>query len=132
MRHKWKHYQTRAVTIDTITHTVVKDTMYLVDSCYQHSLYVFAADSVVRRNFICFSAPTEREGRWYLKADSTFAASIMVRTSYGTGYIFQDFGLPYGKMILLTEMDFQLTSSSGGFTYGSLSGYATYYLKADN
>lgn len=132
IRHKWKHYQTRSVTIDTITHTVVKDTLYLVDSCYQNSLYIFAADSVVRRNFICFSAPTEKEGRWFLNTDSTFAATILVRTSYGTGSVLNNFGLPYGKMNLLTETDFQLTSSSGGFTYGSLSGYATYYLKAVN
>lgn len=132
MRHKWKHYQTRAVTIDTITHVIVKDTMYLVDSCYQNSLYVFAADSVLRRNFICFTAPTEKEGRWFLKIDSAFAASIPVRTSYGTSTVVTDFGLPYGKMKLLTEMDFQLTSSTAGFTYGSLSGYSTYYLKADN
>ena len=128
--HKWKHYQTRSVTIDTATNTVIKDTLYQLETCDQNSLYVFATDSVVKRNFLCFSSPSENEGRWFLNTDSTFAAIILVRTSYGTGSVLNNFGLPYGKMKLLTETDFQLTSSYGGFTYGSLSGYATYYLKA--
>jgi hypothetical protein len=131
IRHKWKHYQTRTISIDTITNTIIKDSLYIVDSCYQNSLYAFATDSVVRRNFICFAAPSEKEGRWYLKADSAFAASIMIRTSYGTGYILQDFGLPYGKMKLLTETDFQLL----GIYYNGFSPikyYNTLYLKAVN
>jgi hypothetical protein len=132
MRHKWKHYQTRSVTIETATNTVIKDTLYQVETCDQNSLYVFATDSVVKRNFLCFSSPSDREGRWFLNTDSTFAAIILVRTSYGTSSVLSNFGLPYGKMKLLTETDFQLTSSSGGFTFGSLVGYATYYLKADN
>lgn len=133
MRHKWKHYQTRSVTIDTTTNTVIKDTLYQVEACGQNSLYVFASDSVVKRNFLCFSSPFEKEGRWFLNADSAFAAIILLPTSYGTGTVLSNFGLPYGKMKLLTETDFQLTSSPlGGVTYGSLSGYSTYYLKADN
>lgn len=132
MRHKWKHYQTRSVTIDTTTNTVIKDTLYQVETCYQNSLYVFATESVVKRNFLCFSSPSVSEGRWFLNTDSTFAATILIRTSYGTGSVLTDFGLPYGKMKLLTETDFQLTSFSTSFSYGSTSGYATYYLRADN
>jgi hypothetical protein len=130
MRHKWKHYQTRSVTIDTATNTVIKDTLYQVEACYQNSLYVFATASVVKRNFLCFSSPSDSEGRWFLNTDSAFAATILIRTSYGTGSVLTDFGLPYGKMKLLTETDFQLTSFSASFSYGSISGYATYYLKA--
>jgi hypothetical protein len=132
MRHKWKHYQTRSVTIDTATNTVIKDTLYQVEACYQNSLYVFATDGIVKRNFLCFSPTSDSEGRWFLNTDSTFAATILIRTSYGTGSVLTDFGLPYGKMKLLTETDFQLTSFSSSFSYGSTNGYATYYLKADN
>ena len=131
LRHKWRHYQTRTVSIDTITNSIITDSLYSIDSCNLNSLYTFAADSVVRRNFICFAAPSQREGRWYLKTDSTFAASIMVRTSYGTGYIFQDFGLPYGKMKLLNETDFQLFAISY-YGFGPIKYKNTLYLKAEN
>jgi len=85
LQHKWKHYQTRTVTVDTITNTVIKDTLILVEPCYQNSLYVFATDSVIKRTIACFAPASNNEGRWYLRSDSTFSGSIMVRTSYGTG-----------------------------------------------
>ncbi len=131
MGHKWKHYQTRTVSIDTTTHTIVKDTMYLVDACYQNSLFVFSPDSVVRRTLQCFTPVSNNEGRWYLKTDSTFAASIMVRTSYGTGWIYTDFGLPYGKMKQLTETDFQLYATSVN-PFAPIIYQNTFYLKAEN
>jgi hypothetical protein len=131
IQHKWKHYQTRTISIDTTTNTVVKDTMYLVEPCSQNSLYVFAADSVVKRTLQCFAPASNNEGRWYLKTDSTFAAPITVRTSYGTGWIYTDFGLPYGKMKLLTQSDFQLFAISyRGF--GPVKFHNTLYLKAEN
>ncbi len=129
IRHKWKHFQTRTVTIDTITNTIVKDTIVQTEVCYQNSLFVFAADSVVKRTLQCFTPASNHEGRWYLKADSTFAAPIIVRSSYGTGSVYTDFGLPYSKIKLLTETDLQLLSISyNGFS--PLKFYSTWYLKA--
>lgn len=131
IRYKWKHYQTRTITVDTLTNTVIKDTLTQVDLCYQNSLFVFATDSVVKRNIVCFTPASNNEGRWFLKADSTFSASIMVRASFGTGYIYIDMGLPYGKMKLLTDNDFQLSAISyNGFS--SLKYFNTLYLKAEN
>lgn len=131
IRHSWKHYQTRTITIDTITNTIIKDTLTQVELCYQNSLYVFAADSVIKRTLQCFTPPGTHEGRWFLNADSTFAGSILVRTSFGTGWVYTNFGLPYGKMKLLTETDFHLKAYDG-FTYGSVRAYNIYYLKATN
>jgi hypothetical protein len=133
IKHAWKHYQTRTVIIDNVTNAIVTDTITQPDVCFLNSLYTFAKDSIIKRNFQCIASPTEREGRWYLNSDSAFAGSIMIRTSYGTGYILQNFGLPNGKMKLLTETDFELlSSSSGGFIYGNTIAYNTYYLKATN
>jgi hypothetical protein len=131
IRHKWKHYQTRTVTIDTTTNIIIKDTVAQTEICYQNSLFVFAADSVVKRTLQCFTPASNNEGRWYLKPDSTFAAPILVRTSYGTGWIYTDFGLPYGKMILLTEIEFRVTAIST-FNFGNTKSYHTYFLKATN
>lgn len=131
IRHTWKHYQTRTITIDTITNTIIKDTLTQVEICYQNSLFIFATDSVIRRAIQCFTPASNHEGRWYLKADSTFDGPIIVRTSYGTGSVYTNFGLPYGKMKLLTETDFQLQAYDG-FTYGNVTAYNIYYLKATN
>lgn len=134
MRHKWMHYQTRTVSINTITNTVIKDTTQQIEACYQNSLFVFLPDSVIKRTLQCFTPPSNNEGRWYLKADSTFSGSIMVRTSYGTGWVYTDFGLPYGKMKLLTDTDFQISAeSSSGFYPGyPVKNYNTLYLRAIN
>jgi hypothetical protein len=131
LRHTWKHYQTRTVTYDTTTNTVVQDTMVLTEACYQNSLFVFATDSVVKRTLQCFTPANTYEGRWYLKADSTFSAPIMVRTSYGTGVIYINQGIPYGKMKLLTETDLQVFTTEG-INYGNRRAYSTLYYKAAN
>ena len=130
IQHKWKHFQTRTITYDTATNTVVQDTTVQIEACYQNSLFVFAADSVVKRTLQCFNPATTNEGRWYLKADSIFDASIMVRTSYGTGWVYTNVGIPYSKMKLLTETDLQVFTTSGGFTFGSTRAYSTLYYKA--
>jgi hypothetical protein len=130
IRHKWKHYQTRTVITDNTTNTIITDTITQPEICDQNSLFIFAADSVVRRNSACPNPDPVNEGKWYLKADSTFAAPIWQRRSFGTGYVLYNAGLPAGKMKLLTETEFQLLSSSGGFTFGNTTGYNTYYLKA--
>ena len=108
IQHKWKHFHTRTIIYDTATNTVVQDTTVQIEACYQNSLFVFAADSVVKRTLQCFNPATTNEGRWYLKADSIFDASIMVRTSYGTGWVYTNVGIPYSKMKLLTETDLQV------------------------
>lgn len=129
IRYKWKHYQTRTVSIDTSTNTIIKDTIAQTEICYQNSLFVFAADSVVKRTLQCFTPATNNEGKWFLKADSTFAAPIIVRSGYGTGTVYTDFGLPYSKMKLLNETDLQLLAISyDGFS--PVRYYHTWYLKA--
>lgn len=129
MRHKWKHYQTRTVITDNTTNSIVTDTITQPEICNQNSLLIFAADSLVRRNSLCLNPDPINEGRWFLKADSTFSAPIWQRRSYGSGYTFYNFGLPFGKMKLLTEADFQLLAYDG-FTYGNVTAYNIYFLKA--
>lgn len=131
MRHKWRHYQTRTVTIDVLTNTVLKDTITRPDGCFTNSLYSFAADSLIKRNLICSSSSGEKEGKWYLKADSTFSGSITLRISYGTGYTLLDVGLPYSKMKLLTETDFQLFEVTND-TYLPVKYHNTLFLQAQN
>jgi hypothetical protein len=129
IRHKWKHYQSRVISIDTITNTVVKDTMEQAEICYQNSFYIFVAGGVVKRTLQCFPPPQENLGSWYIMADSTFSASILIRVSYGTGATYIDFGIPRSKMKLLTETDLQLFGISY-FGYGPIIKYNTSYFKA--
>lgn len=129
MRHKWKHYQTRVISIDTITNTIVKDTLEQVEVCRQNSLYIFAANGVVKRTLECFPPPQENLGTWYIMADSSFSASIPIRLGYGTGAVYGEFGIPNCKMKVLTETDLQLFGVSYSFFY-SIKYYNTLYLKA--
>ena len=129
MRHKWKHYQTRVISIDTTTNTVVKDTLEEVEVCRQNSLYIFAAYGVVKRTLECFPPPQENSGTWYIMADSSFSASIPIRLGYGTGAVYGEFGIPNCKMKVLTEADLQLFGVTYSFFY-SIKYYNTLYLKA--
>jgi hypothetical protein len=129
MRHKWKHYQTRVISIDTITNTVIKDTMEMAEICYQNSFYIFLAGGVVKRTLECFPPPQENSGTWYIMADSSFSASIPIRLGYGTGAVYGEFGIPNCKMKVLTETDLQLFGVSYNFFY-SIKYYYTLYLKA--
>lgn len=129
MRHKWKHYQTRIISIDTTTNTVVKDTLEEVEICRQNSLYIFAADGVLKRTLECFPPPRENSGSWYLMADSSFLASIPIRLGYGTGAVYGEFGIPICKMKLLTETDLQLFGVSYNGFY-PIKYHNTLYLKS--
>ena len=129
MRHKWKHYQTRVISIDTTTNTVLKDTLEQVEPCRQNSLYIFAASGVVKRTLECFPPPRENLGSWYLMADSSFLASIPIRLGYGTGSVYGEFGISNCKMKLLTETDLQLFGISYNGFY-PIKYHNTLYLKA--
>lgn len=129
MRHKWKHYQTRVISIDTTTNTIVKDTLQQVEPCSQNSVYIFAANGVVKRTLECFPPPQENLGTWYIMADSSFSASIPIRLGYGTGSVLGEFGIPNCKMKVLTETDLQLFGVSYSFFY-PMKYYNTLYLKA--
>jgi len=133
MKYKWMNYKRRVLTYKDSTDIILQDTTYTFnryspDSCYLNALYVFSSDSLVERNFQCFNPVYTGKGKWFFNNDSMFSASIYLRTSYGSGSITSDFGIPYGKVIFFSEKE--MTVKSFSHFYNSDTTYNIYYLKS--
>jgi hypothetical protein len=127
--HPWFRSEYREMRTNLNTSIVEYDSTSGTSSCYSDKPLILKIDSSATYDLSCvLTGPNPKPGTWSLTADSSFIVYIPIaRISYGGGYVISNFGIPYGKLLLLTDTKFQSHSATIWYMNGVPYRYDNYY-----
>jgi hypothetical protein len=112
----WYAEKIQKISYNLNTNQFIKDTTYFTDSCTKNERIKLFNDSIATFFAQC-TAPYDKNGKWYLYADS-IVVYIVYNLSYGPGVLIQK-GIRPSKLISINNAYFvtKETKIDGGYIY---------------
>ncbi len=113
----WYAEKIQKVSYNLSNNQFVNDTTYFTDSCRKNERIKLNNDSIASMFLQC-GAPYDKNGRWYLYADS-IVAFVYYNLSYASGTVFIEKGIKPSKLIEVNNLYFvtKETKIDGGYVY---------------